>query len=80
MHTLYFSYAYLFIQAVEYETNSTKHMYHYFLLYSKQTNKQKTSRFFYDKIKNDRKEKCYNMGNKYILKVNLSLFYDTYLS
>lgn len=34
----------------------------------------------YDKMKNDRKEKCNDIGNKHILKANLSLFYDIYLS
>lgn len=40
----------------------------------------KTSRSSYDKMKNDRKEKCDDIGNKHILKGNLSLFYDIYLS
>lgn len=50
----------------------------FFFILNKQT--KKPSRSSYDKMKNDRKEKFYDMGNKYILKVNLSLFYDTYLS
>lgn len=75
MYVFYFLYAYVFISAVEYETNSSELMYHYFLLYSKNT-----SRSSYDKMKNDRKEKCDDMGNKHILKANLSLFYDIYLS
>ena len=42
--------------------------------------KKKTSRSSYDKKKNDREEKCDDIGNKHILKGNLSLFYDIYLS
>lgn len=49
-------------------------MYYYFFFYFK-----KILRFFYVKMKNDRKEKCDDIGNKYILKVNLLLFYDIYL-
>lgn len=47
---------------------------HYFLLYS-----ETTSRSSYDKMRNDRKEKCDDFGNKHILKAHLSLFYDIYL-
>lgn len=31
-------------------------------------------------MKNDRKEKCNDMGNKHILEANLSLFHDIHLS
>lgn len=41
---------------------------------------KKHSRSSYDKMKNDRKEKCNDIKNKHILKANLSLFYDIYLS